>query len=62
KPKPELRSNREAETLTGNSVTLTCTLNLQSAGWKFYWNKDRQSTETEAQNSYTITPVSVSDG
>ncbi|KAF5888344.1 carcinoembryonic antigen-related cell adhesion molecule 5-like, partial [Clarias magur] len=67
KPKPDLRSDREGETLTGNSVTLTCTLNLQSAGWKFYWNKDTQSTETETEtdtdtHSYTITPVSVSDG
>ncbi|KAM9500821.1 sialoadhesin-like [Clarias gariepinus] len=65
KPKPVIRSSREGETLTGNSVTLTCTLNLQSADWKFYWNKDTQSTETETEtstHSHTITPVSVSDG
>ncbi|XP_053350732.1 Fc receptor-like protein 5 [Clarias gariepinus] len=75
KPKPDLTSDPKGETLTGKSVTLTCTLKLQSAGWKFYWKKERQSNETEtaaiSDNSsssfhyyshYNITPVSVSDG
>ncbi|KAF5892757.1 carcinoembryonic antigen-related cell adhesion molecule 5-like, partial [Clarias magur] len=62
-PKPELTSDLKAAALTGNSVTLTCTLKLSSAGWKFYWIKDTQSTETETYtHSYTITPVRVSDG
>ncbi|KAI5629048.1 Fc receptor-like protein 5 [Silurus asotus] len=63
KPKPELTSNLKGAALTGNSVTLYCTLKLQSAGWKFYWIKDTQSRETETEtHSYTIRPVSVSDG
>ncbi|XP_053350692.1 Fc receptor-like protein 5 [Clarias gariepinus] len=63
KPKPVITSSRKGETLTGNSVTLTCRLKLPSAGWKFYWNKERQSKETETStDSHTITPVRVSDG
>ncbi|XP_053089503.1 Fc receptor-like protein 5 [Pangasianodon hypophthalmus] len=63
KPKPELTSVLKGAALTGNSVTLSCTLQLQSAGWKFYWNKDTQSTETETEtHSYTISSVRVSDG
>ncbi|KAG7330482.1 hypothetical protein KOW79_006704 [Hemibagrus wyckioides] len=61
KPKPKLTSNHEGDVLTGNSVTLSCTLKLQSAGWKFYWIKPTQSSETET-DSYTISSVRVSDG
>ncbi|KAF5880256.1 carcinoembryonic antigen-related cell adhesion molecule 5-like, partial [Clarias magur] len=60
---PELTSDLKGAALTGNSVTLTCTLKLQSAGWKFYWITPTQSTETETDtHSYTIRSVSVSDG
>ncbi|KAF5888581.1 Fc receptor-like protein 5, partial [Clarias magur] len=59
--KPELTSDLKGAALTGNSVTLTCTLKLQSAGWKFYWIKDTQSTKTET-HSYFIRSVRVSDG
>ncbi|KAF7705764.1 hypothetical protein HF521_019018 [Silurus meridionalis] len=63
KPKPELTSDLKGAALTGNSVTLYCTLKLQSAGWKFYWSKDTQSRDTETKtHSYTIRSVSVSDG
>ncbi|KAM9501789.1 Fc receptor-like protein 3 isoform 1-T2 [Clarias gariepinus] len=70
KPKPELTSNLKGAVLTGNSVTLTCILKLPSAGWKFYWIKDTQSTETKTHDHYdyyssfhyTITPVNVSNG
>ncbi|XP_046707397.1 Fc receptor-like protein 5 [Silurus meridionalis] len=63
KPEPELTSDLKGAALTGNSVTLYCTLKLQSAGWKFYWSKDTQSRETETKtHSYTIRSVSVSDG
>ncbi|KAK3546595.1 hypothetical protein QTP70_030482, partial [Hemibagrus guttatus] len=63
KPKPILTSNREGDVLTGNSVTLYCTLKLQSAGWKFYWIKPTQSSETETESdSYIISSVRVSDG
>ncbi|KAM9500832.1 sialoadhesin-like [Clarias gariepinus] len=62
KPEPVITSSPEGDVLTGNSVTLTCTLNVQSAGWKFYWIKDSQYLKTETEtNSYTINPVSVSD-
>ncbi|KAK3545277.1 hypothetical protein QTP70_002960 [Hemibagrus guttatus] len=65
KPKPELTSSLKGAVLTGNSVTLYCTLKPQSAGWKFYWSKPTQShwTETKPESpSYTISSVSVSDG
>ncbi|XP_053537812.1 carcinoembryonic antigen-related cell adhesion molecule 5 [Ictalurus punctatus] len=65
KPKPELTSSLKGPALTGNSVTLSCTLKLPSDGWKFYWTKRRQSTETETEtetHSYNISPVSVYDG
>ncbi|XP_060776283.1 immunoglobulin superfamily member 1-like [Neoarius graeffei] len=61
KPKPELRSDLKGAALTGNSVTLYCTLKLQSAGWKFYWSTPTQSSETETHD-YTIRSVRVSDG
>ncbi|KAK3546619.1 hypothetical protein QTP70_031232, partial [Hemibagrus guttatus] len=61
KPKPELTSSLKGAVLTGNSVTLYCTLKPQSAGWKFYWSKPTQSSETES-HSYNISSVSVSDG
>ncbi|XP_053486113.1 Fc receptor-like protein 5 [Ictalurus furcatus] len=65
KPKPELTSSREGAVLKGNSVTLFCILNLQSTGWKFYWIKPTQSTETETETEiqyYIISSVSISDG
>ncbi|KAM9500184.1 hemicentin-2-like isoform 2-T2 [Clarias gariepinus] len=62
-PKPELTSDLKRAALAGNSVTLTCTLKLQSTGWKFYWNKDMESNETETEIfHYFIRSVSVSDG
>ncbi|XP_060776255.1 obscurin-like [Neoarius graeffei] len=61
KPKPELRSDLKGAALTGNSVTLYCTLKPQSAGWKFYWSTSTQSSETDSRY-YTIRPVRVSDG
>ncbi|XP_053485599.1 Fc receptor-like protein 5, partial [Ictalurus furcatus] len=63
KPKPELTSSLKGDVLTGNSVNLSCTLTPQSAGWKFYWIKPTQSTETETEtHHYTISSVRVSDG
>ncbi|XP_053537482.1 Fc receptor-like protein 5 isoform X8 [Ictalurus punctatus] len=62
KPKPQLTSSREGPALTGTSLTLYCTLKPPSAGWKFYWIKPTQSTETETKtHSYTISPGTVSD-
>ncbi|XP_053486109.1 sialoadhesin-like [Ictalurus furcatus] len=63
KPKPELTPSREGAVLKGNYVTLSCTLKLQSAGWKFYWIKPTQSTETETEtHHYIFRSVRVSDG
>ncbi|XP_053537800.1 Fc receptor-like protein 3 [Ictalurus punctatus] len=67
KPKPELTSSREGAVLKGNYVTLSCTLKPQSAGWKFYWIKPTQSTETETETetdyyTKTYSAVRVSDG
>ncbi|XP_053485572.1 Fc receptor-like protein 5 [Ictalurus furcatus] len=61
KPKPELTPSREGAALKGNSMTLFCTLKLHSAGWKFYWIKPTQSTETETHH-YIFRSVRVSDG
>ncbi|XP_053485596.1 carcinoembryonic antigen-related cell adhesion molecule 5 [Ictalurus furcatus] len=63
KPKPELTPSREGAVLKGNPVILSCTLKLQSAGWKFYWIKPTQSTETATETHHCfIRSVSVSDG
>ncbi|KAF5886337.1 carcinoembryonic antigen-related cell adhesion molecule 5-like, partial [Clarias magur] len=62
KPKPDLTSSHKGNVLSGNSVTLTCTLNLQPAGWKFYWFKDGQHPEIETEtNSYNIRSVGESN-
>ncbi|KAK3567222.1 hypothetical protein QTP86_014407, partial [Hemibagrus guttatus] len=62
KPKPKLTSNLKGDVLTGNSVTLSCTLKPQSAGWEFYWSRYTWSHSTETESdSYTISSVRVSD-
>ncbi|XP_062849677.1 Fc receptor-like protein 5 [Trichomycterus rosablanca] len=62
KPKPKLTSSLNGAALTGNSVTLYCELDPQSAGWKFYWFKHTQNHQTESTtHSYIISSVSVSD-
>ncbi|XP_052458905.1 basement membrane-specific heparan sulfate proteoglycan core protein [Carassius gibelio] len=62
KPKPELRSDPAGAALTGNTVTLTCRVNL-SPGWDFYWYKHTQYSETKTEtNSYRVKIDSVSDG
>ncbi|XP_053486122.1 carcinoembryonic antigen-related cell adhesion molecule 5-like [Ictalurus furcatus] len=62
KPKPELTSSLKGAALTGNSVTLYCTLKPQSAGWKFYWTEPTRSRQTETKTHlYTIRSVSVYD-
>ncbi|KAF5896701.1 carcinoembryonic antigen-related cell adhesion molecule 5-like, partial [Clarias magur] len=61
KPQPKLTSSPEGDVLTGNSVTLTCTLTPQSTGWRFYWYKDGQHHKTVPDtHTYTISPVSES--
>uniref|UniRef100_A0A3P8XHK4 Ig-like domain-containing protein n=1 Tax=Esox lucius TaxID=8010 RepID=A0A3P8XHK4_ESOLU len=53
----------QKEILTGDSVTLTCT--VESSGWRFYWYRHRQDSEpvaTTSGSSYTLSQVSVSDG
>ncbi|KAF5890894.1 carcinoembryonic antigen-related cell adhesion molecule 5-like, partial [Clarias magur] len=63
KPKPQLTPSLTGDVLTGNSVTLNCTLKLQSDGWKIYWKTPTQSKETETHtHSHTIRSVHVSDG
>ncbi|KAM9500820.1 leukocyte immunoglobulin-like receptor subfamily A member 3 [Clarias gariepinus] len=62
KPKAVITSSRTGALLSGNSVTLTCTLNVQPDGWKFYWNTSAQSTDTMPETkSYTIRSVSESN-
>ncbi|KAL1272168.1 hypothetical protein QQF64_031184, partial [Cirrhinus molitorella] len=63
KPKPELTSDLAGAALTGNTVTLTCRMDL-SKGWDFYWYKHTLNSETNTTkiNSYTVKIDSVSDG
>ncbi|KAL1272006.1 hypothetical protein QQF64_031022, partial [Cirrhinus molitorella] len=62
KPKPELTSDLAGAALTGNTVTLTCRMDL-STGWDFYWYKHTLNSETKTEtNSYTVKIDSVSDG
>ncbi|KAL1271993.1 hypothetical protein QQF64_031009 [Cirrhinus molitorella] len=63
KPKPGLTSDPAGAALTGNTVTLTCRIDL-STGWDFYWYKHTLNSETKKTitNSYTVKINSVSDG
>ncbi|XP_063049231.1 basement membrane-specific heparan sulfate proteoglycan core protein-like [Engraulis encrasicolus] len=61
--KPQL-VNRKTQLFTGDSVTLTCELDITS-GLLFYWYKDTQTSTLVAQtdgNSYSISFAKVSDG
>uniref|UniRef100_A0A6Q2YML6 Ig-like domain-containing protein n=1 Tax=Esox lucius TaxID=8010 RepID=A0A6Q2YML6_ESOLU len=56
-------SSDQQDVLTGDSVTLTCT--VESSGWRFYWYKHKQDSEpvkTTSGSSYTLSQVRVSDG
>ncbi|XP_014876543.1 leukocyte immunoglobulin-like receptor subfamily B member 1 [Poecilia latipinna] len=44
KPKARLNSNSR-EIPAGGSVTLTCTVTSSSSGWKYFWYKERDSSE-----------------
>ncbi|KAL1272002.1 hypothetical protein QQF64_031018 [Cirrhinus molitorella] len=63
KPKPKLTSDLAGAALTGNTVTLTCHMDL-STGWDFYLYKHTLNSETNTTktNSYTVKIDSVSDG
>ncbi|XP_016396226.1 sialoadhesin-like, partial [Sinocyclocheilus rhinocerous] len=63
KPKPELMPDAAGAALTGNTVTLTCRMNL-SPGWDFYWYKHTLNSETKKKktNYYSVKIDSVSDG
>ncbi|XP_066500484.1 Fc receptor-like protein 5 [Hoplias malabaricus] len=61
KPKPTITSNSKGAALTGNTVTLICTLG-QSDGWTFSWFKGSQRPViTSSSSIHTISSVSVSD-
>ncbi|KAL1271995.1 hypothetical protein QQF64_031011 [Cirrhinus molitorella] len=62
-PKPGLTSDPAGAALTGNTVTLTCRMDLSTA-WDFYWYKHTLNSETKKTktNSYTVKIDSVSDG
>ncbi|XP_016339325.1 basement membrane-specific heparan sulfate proteoglycan core protein-like [Sinocyclocheilus anshuiensis] len=62
KPKPELTSDAAGAALTGNTVTLSCRMNL-SPGWDFYWYTHTLNSETKTEtNYYRVKIDSVSDG
>ncbi|XP_026018017.1 obscurin-like isoform X1 [Astatotilapia calliptera] len=56
KPKAELRADRTAVPV-GGSVTLTCSVNPSSYGWKYYWYRDGKSYQP-----VTNEQISVSEG
>eukprot|EP00063_Salmo_salar_P037222 XP_014012057.1 PREDICTED: Fc receptor-like protein 5 [Salmo salar] len=61
-PTATLSSDKE-DVFTGDSVTLSCT--VESSGWKFYWYRHRPDSTpvtTTSGYSYTLSWVSVSDG
>ncbi|XP_039509493.1 basement membrane-specific heparan sulfate proteoglycan core protein-like [Pimephales promelas] len=62
-PKPELTSDPAGAALTGNTVTLTCHMNL-TRDWDIYWYKHTLNPETEKTqtHSYSLKIDSVSDG
>ncbi|XP_059357093.1 basement membrane-specific heparan sulfate proteoglycan core protein-like [Carassius carassius] len=61
-PKPELTSDPAGAALAGNTVTLTCRMNL-SPGWDFYWYKHTLNSEKKTEtNSNRVKIDSVSDG
>ncbi|XP_039515317.1 Fc receptor-like protein 5 isoform X3 [Pimephales promelas] len=62
-PKPELTSDPAGAALTGNTVTLTCRMNL-TRDWDIYWYKHTLNPETEKTqtHSYSLKIDSVSDG
>ncbi|KAG1924744.1 Fc receptor-like protein [Pimephales promelas] len=62
-PKPELTSDPAGAALTGNTVTLTCRMNL-TRDWDIYWYKHTLNPETEKKktHSYSLKIDSVSDG
>ncbi|XP_077083272.1 Fc receptor-like protein 5 [Siphateles boraxobius] len=64
KPKPELTSDPAGAALTGNTVTLTCRMDLSTGYWDFYWYKHTLNPETEKKktHSYSLKIDSVSDG
>ncbi|KAK9972333.1 hypothetical protein ABG768_025648 [Culter alburnus] len=64
KPKPELTSDPAGAALTGNTVNLTCGIDLSTEYWDFYWYKHTLNPETEKTetNSYRLKIDSVSDG
>ncbi|XP_055756986.1 basement membrane-specific heparan sulfate proteoglycan core protein-like [Salvelinus fontinalis] len=62
RPTATLSSDKE-DIFTGDSVTLSCT--VESSGWKFYWYRHRPDSTpvtTTSGYSYTLSWVSVSDG
>uniref|UniRef100_A0A671PVM9 Ig-like domain-containing protein n=1 Tax=Sinocyclocheilus anshuiensis TaxID=1608454 RepID=A0A671PVM9_9TELE len=63
KPKPELMPDAAGAALTGNTVTLTCHMDL-SPGWDFYWYEHTLNSETKKTktNYYRVKIDSVSDG
>ncbi|XP_063042867.1 basement membrane-specific heparan sulfate proteoglycan core protein-like [Engraulis encrasicolus] len=62
--KPQLTLSQNLQLFTGDSVTLTCELDI-SSGLLFYWYKDTQTSTPVAQtnrNFYIINSAKVSDG
>ncbi|XP_045069735.1 obscurin-like [Coregonus clupeaformis] len=56
-------SSDQANVFTGDSVTLTCT--VESSGWEFYWYRhipDSTPVTSTSRYSYTLSRVSVSGG
>ncbi|XP_039517787.1 Fc receptor-like protein 5 isoform X2 [Pimephales promelas] len=60
-PKPTLTVETQSSVITGDRVTLRCSLDQTLGGWEFLWSKDSNAETTDAANK-VIDPVQISDG
>jgi len=60
-PKPTLTVEPQSSVITGDRVTLRCSLDQTLGGWEFLWSKDSNTESTDAANK-VIDPVQISDG
>ncbi|XP_073330728.1 Fc receptor-like protein 5 [Pagrus major] len=60
RPKAELRAD-DRDIPVGGSVTLTCSVNPSSAGWKYFWYRGEKTSEP-LTTQLSAGPISVSHG
>uniref|UniRef100_A0A671TND1 Ig-like domain-containing protein n=1 Tax=Sparus aurata TaxID=8175 RepID=A0A671TND1_SPAAU len=60
RPKAELRAD-DRDIPVGGSVTLTCSVNPSSSGWKYFWYKGEKTSEP-LTSQLSAGPIRVSEG